>query len=209
MKKFSAYFIALLSSLILLAGCSDDTQPIEGKQYSQLPADLSVYKLQQVTEVFSLNCGHCRQMESMIPELEKLTNQQIGRLHVTFNQSAQIGAMMYYAAVMQLHKDPDHTMMEALFAAVQMGDGSTLSERQAAIEKVFHERNLTSPYELDESQQKLLFSEMKVAENVSKKGEINAVPTFIVNGQYLINTSAHRDINDIANTINFLTQQPE
>ncbi|MGD8170543.1 thiol:disulfide interchange protein DsbA/DsbL [Vibrio sp. TRT 21S02] len=207
MKKVLSLFTATLAAGALLVGCSDTTTPKEGEQYQQLPANLSTYRLPQVTEVFSLNCGHCRKMEGVIPQLEELTSQEIGKVHVTFNESAQIGAMIFYTAVMQLNKNPDHEMMNELFAAVQMGEGSTLTERRQAIEEAFHSRNLVSPYELNEEQQKQLFKLMKVAQEVSVKGEINAVPTFIVNGKYMLLTSGHKDIESIANTINYLTKQ--
>ena len=206
MKKIASLLMIAASALIL--GCSENSQPVEGKQYEQLPANLSTFRLPQVTEVFSLNCGHCRHMENEIPEIEKLTGQSIGKVHVTFNESAQIGAMIYYAAEMQLGKKPDHDMMTEMFAATQMGDGATLSEKKAALDLVFHSRDLVSPYDFNEEQQKQLFAAMQIADDITTKGQINAVPTFIVNGKYQIITSGHQNAAGIAETINFLLTQP-
>ncbi len=203
-KLFSLFAISLAA---LLVGCSDNNVPQEGQQFQQLPANLATYRLPQVTEVFSLNCGHCRKMEEVIPQLEELTNQSIGKVHVTFNESAQVGAMIYYTAEMQLGGKPDHDMMTELFAAVQLGDGSTLTEKKEAIDKVFHSRDLISPYELDEAQQTQLFKAMHLADEITQKGEINGVPTFIVNGKYMVITSGHQDEQGIANTINYLINQ--
>ncbi len=203
-KLFSLFAISLAA---LLVGCSDNNVPQEGQQFQQLPANLSTYRLPQVTEVFSLNCGHCRKMEEVIPQLEELTNQSIGKVHVTFNESAQVGAMIYYTAEMQLGGKPDHDMMTELFAAVQLGDGSTLTEKKEAIDQVFHSRDLVSPYELDEAQQTQLFKAMHLADEITQKGEINGVPTFIVNGKYMVITSGHQDEQGIANTINYLINQ--
>ncbi|NOI13718.1 thiol:disulfide interchange protein DsbA/DsbL [Vibrio hepatarius] len=203
-KLFSLFAISLAA---LLVGCSDNNVPQEGQQFQQLPANLSTYRLPQVTEVFSLNCGHCRKMEEVIPQLEELTNQSIGKVHVTFNESAQVGAMIYYTAEMQLGGKPDHDMMTELFAAVQLGDGSTLTEKKEAIDQVFHSRDLISPYELDEAQQTQLFKAMHLADEITQKGEINGVPTFIVNGKYMVITSGHQDEQGIANTINYLINQ--
>ncbi|KOO09466.1 thiol:disulfide interchange protein DsbA/DsbL [Vibrio hepatarius] len=203
-KLFSLFAISLAA---LLVGCSDNNVPQEGQQFQQLPDNLSTYRLPQVTEVFSLNCGHCRKMEEVIPQLEELTNQSIGKVHVTFNESAQVGAMIYYTAEMQLGGKPDHDMMTELFAAVQLGDGSTLTEKKEAIDQVFHSRDLISPYELDEAQQTQLFKAMHLADEITQKGEINGVPTFIVNGKYMVITSGHQDEQGIANTINYLINQ--
>jgi len=203
-KLFSLFAISLAA---LLVGCSDNNVPQEGQQFQQLPANLSTYRLPQVTEVFSLNCGHCRKMEEVIPQLEELTNQSIGKVHVTFNESAQVGAMIYYTAEMQLGGKPDHDMMTELFAAVQLGDGSTLTEKKEAIDQEFHSRDLISPYELDETQQTQLFKAMHLADEITQKGEINGVPTFIVNGKYMVITSGHQDEQGIANTINYLINQ--
>ncbi|KGY11660.1 thiol-disulfide isomerase and thioredoxin [Vibrio tubiashii] len=206
MKKLTSLLLILVSALIV--GCSDDSQPTQGKQYQQLPADLSKLNLSPVTEVFSLNCGHCRSMENEIPQIEKLTGQNIGKAHVTFNESAQIGAMIYYAAEMQLGGTPDHAMMEELFAATQMGNGATLTDKKAALDAAFQSRNLTSPYDFNQQQQSQLFEAIKVADEITTQGQIKAVPTFIINGKYQIITSGHKDVADIAKTITFLLSQP-
>ncbi|MCZ4292490.1 thiol:disulfide interchange protein DsbA/DsbL [Vibrio sinaloensis] len=206
MKKLATFAFIALSAL--LVGCSENSGPVEGKQYEQLPVNLATFRLPPVTEVFSLNCGHCRQMENEMPTIGKLTGQSIGKVHVTFNESAQIGAMIYYAAEMQLGKKPDHEMMNEMFAATQMGDGATLTDKKNALDHVFHSRGLTSPYDFDEQQQKQLFAAMQVADDITTQGQINAVPTFIVNGKYQVITSGHQDVASIAETINFLLQQP-
>lgn len=203
MKKILS--LILVAFMTILAGCSENSTPKEGEQYQKLATNLATYRLPPVTEVFSLNCGHCRKMEEVIPQLESLTNQSIGKVHVTFNQSAQVAAMIYYTAEMQLGGQPDHDMMNELFSAVQMGDGATITEKQQAIESVFHSRNLKSPYELEEAQQEQLFRAMQVADEITTKGQINGVPTFIVNGKYMVMTSGHQDAEGIADTINYLT----
>jgi protein-disulfide isomerase len=208
MKKIILYWLSLSTTLLILAGCSDNPIPQKGKQYAELAVNLATYRLPAVTEVFSLTCGHCRSMEKVIPDLEKITGETFGKLHVTFNEGAQIGAMIYYSAVMQLGTIPDHVMMEQLFSAVQMDGEVTLNERKEAIDLAFSQRGLISPYSLDDEQQKLLFQEIQRAYDISTKGQINAVPTFIVKGKYLVITSGHQDTVSIANTISYLLTQP-
>ncbi|KHA59280.1 thiol-disulfide isomerase and thioredoxin [Vibrio variabilis] len=206
MKKLFTLLTILTATV--LVGCSDSNTPQEGKQYQQLPVNLATFRLPQVTEVFSLNCGHCRKMEAVLPQLEELTQQSIGKIHVTFNESAQIAAMIYYTAEMQLGKKPDHEFMNALFAATQMGDGATLADKKQAIDDAFQSRGLISPYELNEQQQEQLFEAMNLAQDITEKGQINSVPTFVINGKYMVLTAGHQDIEGIANTINYLINQP-
>ncbi|KJY83948.1 thiol-disulfide isomerase and thioredoxin [Vibrio galatheae] len=206
MRNIITVFVIALTALLF--GCTENSGPVKGKQYDLLPVSLVDYQLAPVTEVFSLNCGHCKQMENNIPKLEQLTGQSIGKVHVTFNESAKVGAMIYYAAETQLGKTPDHDMMTEFFAATQMGDGATLTDKKNAIDIVFHSRELVSPYDFNENQQQQLFDAMEKAHNVTTLGQINAVPTFIVNGKYQILTGGHSDIASIANTMNFLLTQP-
>ncbi|WGV97963.1 thiol:disulfide interchange protein DsbA/DsbL [Vibrio sp. YMD68] len=207
MKKTSSLFVIAFIAIISLVGCSENSTPTEGKQFAYLPVNLSEYGLSPVTEVFSLTCGHCRKMEAVIPELETAIGQSIGKIHVTFNESAQIAAMIYYSAQLQLNATPDHAMMDELFAAVQLGEGATLEERKLAIDSAFESRNLVSPYDLGEEMQKELFKRLEFSQDVSVKGQINSVPTFIVSGKYIILTQGHSDVQSIANTINYLVEQ--
>ena len=206
MKKILA-FIGF-SLIALLLGCSKSDLPQEGKQFERLPADLSEYQLPVVTEVFSLNCGHCANMESALPQLESMTDQTFEKLHVIFDQSAQINAMIYYSAQIQLGTTPSHEMMKAMFDAVQMGNGSTAQQQKQAINNAFKQQGLSSPEQLSKSQQKALFTEMQKAAQISQKGQINAVPAFIVKGKYMVLLAGHKDFDGIANTINYLIQQP-
>ncbi|MDG3085671.1 thioredoxin domain-containing protein [Vibrio hannami] len=204
-KKSLKAFVVLVA-LVLTVACSKNDVPELGKQYSQLPADLSQYNLSPVTEIFSLTCGHCRNMEQMIPEIEKQINQEVGKVHVTFNQSAQVAALIYYSAVMQLDGKPDEALLESLFATVQMQD-VTMSEQQQAIEEAFTSRNLKSPYKMDETEFKELNKLVTIADRVTKDGQINSVPTFIVGGKYQIITEGHESIEDLAKTMNYLLTQ--
>ncbi|MDR9827642.1 thiol:disulfide interchange protein DsbA/DsbL [Vibrio sp. FNV 38] len=202
-KTFKLSMITLLSCVFVLTGCSEEPQPpTAGKEYQKLAEPLD--NLDPVTEIFSLTCGHCRAIEQVIPELEEATNQTIGKMHVTFNESAQIAAMIYYTAVMQSDTPLSHATMDELFAAVQMMGQVTQEEQKAAIEAVFANQGWTSPYHIDDQQQSEMLALFQEADDVSIKGRINSVPTFIINGQYQVNTAAHEDTQAIANTINYL-----
>lgn len=164
-------FITALAVVLIIAGCSETDEPQKGVQYEALPTALTEFNLSPVTEIFSLNCGHCRQMESAIPEIESLTDQTIGKMHVTFNESAQISAMIYYTAVMQLDATPDHAFMDDLFGAVQMGADATPEQRQQALETAFTSRGLVSPYQLKKNNKSLCLTTLKSRRDLSKRSD--------------------------------------
>lgn len=208
MFKSLKNILLLTVTALFIIGCSDSDTPKQGEQYRALPTTLTQKDIKPVTEVFSLMCGHCRNMEASLSELEELTGQDIGKVHVTFSEQAQVSALIYYAAVMQLNHKPDESMMKALFAAVQLGEGVTISQQQKAIEQVFTSRHMSSPYNFDDLQQKALFAYLNQAMEINEQGGFNSVPTFVVNGKYEVLVAGHQDIQDIANTINFLLKQP-
>lgn len=208
MPKYFKRFTLLAFSLLFLAGCSKSETPQLGEQYQELPTILTQSEVKPVTEVFSLTCGHCRNMEASIPQLEELTQQKFGKVHVTFNQQAQVAALIYYAAEMQLHNTPDEAFMKDLFAAVQMGEGSTLTQQKNAIEQAFISRHMVSPYNFDSLQQKALSEYLDSAKQITEQANFDSVPTFVVNGKYQVLLGGHQDIEDLAKTINFLLKQP-
>ncbi|ELA8152877.1 thiol:disulfide interchange protein DsbA/DsbL [Vibrio parahaemolyticus] len=202
--------VALFAAIATLSACdSGNSQPQQGKQYEVLPVSLQEYNLAPLTEAFALTCGHCRSMEEFVPQIESLTEQKVEKMHVTFNESAQISAIIFYTAVMQLDATPDKAFMADLFAAVQMGADATAEERQQAVEKAFESRNLISPYHLDEAKQEKLFEYITKAESITTRGQINSVPAFIVNGKYQVITGGHDSVEAMAETINYLLKQPK
>ncbi|GAM59732.1 thiol-disulfide isomerase [Vibrio ishigakensis] len=208
MKSITKTFALLICSLFFITACSENSTPELNKQYTQLPNDLSDMLDKPVVEVFSLTCGHCLQMEKFLPEIETRINQPIGKVHVTFNESAQMAAMFYYAAEMQSQDGkvaPE--MMHDLFNIYHAEQDKSSDERKASLVQAYTERGMVSPYDLSKEQQEELFGRVGDAIKISEKGMINSVPTFIVNGKYMVLTSAHNDVDAIANTINYLLTQ--
>lgn len=204
MKLFSKPLLMVLSSALFLMACSDSSIPKAGEQYVTLPVLLEDKTLAPVTEVFSLTCGHCRNMENFLPQISQQAGADIGKMHITFNQSAQTAAVFYYAAEMQLGKMPDHAFMDELFAAIQMDHDSTEAQRDEAIKKAFSSRRLLSPDQFTKQQSEQLRNILNNVQGLSTQSEINAVPTFIVNGRYQVLVSGHADQKQIANTISYL-----
>ncbi|MEC6832873.1 thiol:disulfide interchange protein DsbA/DsbL [Photobacterium toruni] len=203
MKRIYQAFFVLLFTVFALSGCSDSKTPQEGDQYSVIPTPMP--EMKGVTEIFSLSCGHCRKMESILPEIKKLTKSDIKQVHVIFNESAQKAAFIFYAAMVQTDNKPSYALVEQLFSYVQDSPKDmSIEQRKTAVDKIFHDNNLKSPYELTEAQQKEVFKMFQRSEEIVRNTALESVPAFLVNGKYLVNTSAHKSLQDLANTIDYL-----
>lgn len=207
MKLFIKSLLISIFSVLFLIACSDSTLPEEGKQYASLPTLLEDKTLSPVSEVFSLTCGHCRKMENFLPQISEQAGADIGKMHITFNQSAQAAAVFYYAAEMQLGQVPDHAFMDELFAAVQMSKSSTDAQRSAAIDRAFTSRKLITPLQFSEQQNEQLQSRVERAQSLSAQSGINAVPTFIVKGRYQVLVAGHKSPKEIGDTIRYLLKK--
>ncbi len=199
-KSIVPLFIALLT----LVGCNDASIPKEGNKYKVVAEATDAAP---VVEVFSLACGHCRSMETMIPEIKKIAGVEIDKVHVTFNQSAQVAAYIFYTAAIQTNGAPEAALMEALFAYVQDTDDTvTEEERKSQLTNIFKTYNLASPYELTEEQHKQVYQKLSEAEQLVSSAEIASVPAFLVQGKYLVESNAHESLEDMANTISYLSK---
>lgn len=206
-KKPIISFKAIFTSLMLvtlLSGCTETSVPVEGVQYKRLPGIISSNKFSPVTEVFSLTCGHCREMEDTIPGLQRSLRQNITKMHIAFNQSAYMAAMFYYAAEMQTEGIPDYKFMLDLFETMQMPKNTSEEQQRAAMINVFESRGLTSPINYNDEQFDTLSKRVDEIARLSDQTQIQSVPTFIVRGKYQVLSSAHRDREELANTIKYL-----
>lgn len=202
MKHLLKPFIVIFSMLIMVTGCNGADVPKQGTHYTVLPKEIT--NAPQVLEVFSFGCGHCRTMETIIPEMEKQTNTKIEKMHATFDRGSQMLAFMYYTAVIQSDDKPSAKFMEDLFGYIQVPSESTEAERKAQLEKIYKNNNLKTPYALSDDEKNAVVAKMEYADKVMQESQLNAIPAFIVSGKYLVNTSAHDSIEDISTTMRHL-----
>ncbi|CZF81058.1 Thiol:disulfide interchange protein DsbA precursor [Grimontia celer] len=195
------FFLPLIAALALTA-CSDEAP--QSEKYTTLKAPVTVENLPAVTEVFSLSCGHCRSMEAAIPAIEDAAGVKIGKAHVTFNESATFAAMIYYSAMSQVDGTPPAGLTEALFKFVQEDQSEDADKNRAILSALFAQYNLISPFDMTETQQEALFADMERADQITVQAEITSVPTFMVNGKYVVNTSAHQSAEELADTLKML-----
>ncbi|WCE32580.1 thioredoxin domain-containing protein [Vibrio sp. SCSIO 43137] len=212
MLNTSIKALVLLVVTLFVSACGETTTPAAkgapqlGKHFTALDNDLSAFNLSPITEVFSLTCGHCKNMEQHLPKIEQLTNQKVGKVHVTFNDSAQVSAMFYYAAEMQLNSKPDSNMLAELFDTIQQRD-IAMEDRKDRLQKIYTSRGLISPYDLTELQSQEMLNKVNEAADFTEQAKIQAVPSFIIKGKYLLNTEEHENIDQLADTINYILAQ--
>ncbi|MGF1704128.1 thiol:disulfide interchange protein DsbA/DsbL [Photobacterium makurazakiensis] len=205
MFKLIIRFTTLAALALALIGCGDSTTPQEGVNYTVVPNPTE--NAANVVEVFSLGCGHCRNMETMLPEIKKMAEVDIDQVHVTFNESAQIAAYIYYTAAIQMDGKPSPEMKEALFAYVQDSAHDMTDEaRQAKLGEIFGEFGITSPFEITDEQKQAVYEQLQAANDLVVNAEINSVPAFLVQGKYLVENSAHENLEDLAGTIRYLSE---
>ena len=202
-KKIFAYLVFIS----FISACSEDPEPIKGVHYRLMPETLNSKDFAPVTEVFSLACGHCRNMEDSIPWLQRKLEQDIPKMHIVFNQSAYVAAMFYYAAEMQTGDIPDYRFMVELFETMQMPQETTQAEQEAAMIAVFESRGLISPINYNDQQLDALSRRVDEVSRLSDKTQIQSVPTFIIKGKYQLITSAHETKEEIADTIEYLLEK--
>ncbi len=194
-------YCLVLCSLLLLSACGNQ-QPKLGSQYLNLPTPVTNNHLPAVLEIFSLQDKASIEFSDELPKLEQLIQQSIVQLPTTNNDNAKVAALIYYALIGQIHHRPSSTTLEGLFHAFQHSHSN--SEQQALIDQLFQQKHLVSPYQFDEIQQRVLLHELNSAIAINHQQQITALPSFIINGKYQVLLSGHKDIQSLANTINYL-----
>ncbi|CED60381.1 Hypothetical disulfide oxidoreductase [Moritella viscosa] len=218
MKSIFKPLLFVFVSFFALAGCSEDNGPKEGKEYSIISTAMS--DIPDVVEIFSLACGNCRNMESLIPTIEGMAKVDIAKTHVTFNESAQRSAYVYYAAANQNGGKPSSEMMAELFAYTQNGSDDhghggedvkkeaaeviTPAQKKAQMIAIFEKYNMKSPIDFSEAEHEAVYQKMVKAEEIVTNANIASVPVFLVKGKYLVNSGAHKTLEDLAATITYL-----
>lgn len=143
----------------------------------------------------------------MIPAIEDLTKIETAKIHVTFNENAQRSAYIFYTAAIQSNGNPSEAMMQDLFAYVQDGPSDLTPEQtKEALIALFDKYQQKSPIDLDETQHEDVYQRMVSAETFVNNTQLASVPAFLVKGKYLVNSSAHETLEDLANTIVYLTK---
>lgn len=203
MKK---YLVALLA-VVLIPLSASAAKWEEGKHYSVAPTQKT--NKAEVREYFSYFCPACRGFEAYLPEIKKALpdNASLKKTHVDFmgNTTSDIQFMMSTAHTVAEKTDLSQQFASALFNHVQTKRQSITS--QDDLKNIYvsvggdgdkFDKGMKSFSIVGEAKRN-----KKVQDVLSKGRYLTSVPTFIVNGKYIINSKSI-DQNDFINEYNNL-----
>ncbi|MEG3221335.1 thioredoxin domain-containing protein [Vibrio gigantis] len=197
MKRLQNLFI-FLASLILSATAY--ASPSEGKQYTLLEKPYSTEY--QVDKFFSLTCMPCWQMTELLKDKESAGELKLHRTHVIFNDSTLQAASIYYTVLAQ-KPDLSHELLSALFSLVQTKNPL----QETDIDAFFKDHNLVKQEDMPQEQQQQWAKFMEDAVSKTEQASISSIPSFIVNGRYMVKLRGHRSMEELIKTIQYLSEQ--
>ncbi|MFZ3408743.1 thioredoxin domain-containing protein [Vibrio chagasii] len=197
MKRLQNVFILLVS---LIISATAFASPSKGKQYTLLEKPYSTEY--QVEKFFSLTCMPCWQMTELLKDKEDSGELKLHRTHVIFNDSTLQAAGIYYTVLAQ-RPDLSHELLSELFSLVQTKN----SLQETDIDAFFKEHNLLKQKDMTQDQQQQWAKFMKDAVTKTEQASISSIPSFIINGHYMVKLRGHRSMEELLETIQYLSEQ--
>lgn len=197
MKRLQNVFILLVS---LIISATAFASPSEGKQYTLLEKPYSTEY--QVDKFFSLTCMPCWQMTELLKGKEGSDELKMHRTHVIFNDSTLQAAGIYYTVLAQ-KPDLSHELLSELFSLVQTKNPL----QETDIDAFFKEHNLLKQKDMTQDQQQQWAKFMEDAVTKTEQASISSIPSFIINGHYMVKLRGHRSMEELLETIQYLSEQ--
>ncbi|CAH7017111.1 Peptide permease [Vibrio chagasii] len=197
MKRLLNVFILLVS---LIISATAFASPSEGKQYTLLEKPYSTEY--QVEKFFSLTCMPCWQMTELLKGKEGSDELKMHRTHVIFNDSTLQAAGIYYTVLAQ-KPDLSHELLSELFSLVQTKNPL----QETDIDAFFKEHNLLKQKDMTQDQQQQWAKFMEDAITKTEQASISSIPSFIINGRYMVKLRGHRSMEELLETIQYLSEQ--
>ncbi|CAH6781106.1 Peptide permease [Vibrio chagasii] len=197
MKRLLNVFILLVS---LIISATAFASPSEGKQYTLLEKPYSTEY--QVEKFFSLTCMPCWQMTELLKDKEGSGELKLHRTHVIFNDSTLQAASIYYTVLAQ-KPDLSHELLSELFSLVQTKNPL----QETDIDAFFKEHNLLKQKDMTQDQQQQWAKFMEDAVTKTEQASISSIPSFIINGHYMVKLRGHRSMEELLETIQYLSEQ--
>lgn len=159
----------------------------------------------EVTEFFSLYCGHCFQFEAYIDTLKTSINgAKFQKSHVSYmpqdDPEQALAIVKAFVMMEELEKTPE--LSKQFFARIHLGE-EPLTDL-AGIKEIF-EANEVSPSEFDK-----LFASKNINDKAEdmvqlwQDREIMSVPTIVVNDKYRINMGSVSSMDELIELTNSL-----
>ena len=119
-----------------------------------------------------------------------------------FNDSTLQAAGIYYTVLAQ-KPDLSHELLSELFSLVQTKNPL----QETDIDAFFKEHNLVKQEDMTQAQQQQWAKFMEDAVTKTEQASISSIPSFIINGRYMVKLRGHRSMEELLETIQYLKEQ--
>ncbi|MDT7525407.1 MULTISPECIES: thiol:disulfide interchange protein DsbA/DsbL [Idiomarinaceae] len=186
MKKL---MFAVLALFMLPAAAQQFEQDVHYEVIAEQATDTP-----QVHEFFSFYCVHCYRFEGVAEALAEAYPEQFKKSHVSFINYQGMGLDMSRAYIVARQFNKEKEISKAIFSR-NFAQRKMIGSKED-LHAIF-EANGISASDLDKAMNS--FSVRGMANKMDRDAQnlqVNATPTFIVNGKYRLKTEGFRDSND-------------
>ena len=172
-----------------------------GEHYDVVSSDVSASK--QVMEFFSYFCPHCYNFEPIAQQLKTSLPADVSfkRAPVSF-QGRDMGPELQRAYALAVALKVEHSITPALFARIHTerkapanrADVRALFAEHGVVPDMFNSRIDSMP----------VLAEVAGYDSIREKLNITSVPTFVVNGKYVIKISALKSQQQFNDLVSYL-----
>jgi thiol:disulfide interchange protein DsbA len=205
-KRFLFYGIVYLLSGLLLNVASAETQFQEGTHYQRLntPVPTSSDNKVEVVEAFWYGCGHCYNLEPAIETwvANKPENVAFTRLPTVLGRSWEPHARAYHTAEVLGVLDKIH---QPLLEAIHAEKRRLMNEDQLA--EFFAEQGVDKDTFRKTYNSFAVETRLKRSQDLVKRYRLRSVPTIVVNGKYVTDTSMAGSGKKLFEVVNYLVEK--
>lgn len=201
------FILTLITTIFFTSACTDSKDIFIDKYTEIAPVTIPV---NNVVEIFSLTCGHCKNLENVLARIEASSEIKFQKTHVVFGEDTLRFAYLFYAAETQFKGDESRhfKFMSELFELVQTEfDSLSPEDKTRKIGMLFETYGMTSPQSLNEAQYIKIKQKADLAIDLSEELKLASVPAILVKGKYLINMNGHKNADELKETINYLLEK--
>ncbi|CAM3155752.1 hypothetical protein [Moritella viscosa] len=202
MKRVYLILKSMFIALLLSQNAIAYADAIEGKHYDKVKNNFYEESL-GVEKFFSLTCGPCWKVSTMLPSISKQSQQTIHKTHVVFDKVTRAAATLYYSAEIQFEKlnlKAKSKFTNELFMLVQ----KSRKIENVNVTDLFRRYQLTPISQLTKEQQAKVNTQLARSEKLTAQATIMQIPSIIVNGTYQVNMRPHKSISELSETIKYL-----
>lgn len=188
MKKLLIGFLALLV-LPVVAQANEDKFK-EGVHYEVIAEEGT--KRPEVKEFFSFYCIHCYRFETVAAAMKEAYPQQFEKSHIVSHPTLRLMARGLVAAKLFKKEAP---ISQAFYERIHEQKKQITTEED--LQAIFHVHGIEADKFAKAMKHPLVEKQVNEMEREMVKYNVNATPTFIVNGKYRLLTNGFSNSEDV------------